>query len=129
MTWGGSNRIFSREEEKEMVSFMIDGLANDGVAMPEAEIKRQCNDYWRSQHPYNSRQCSFSASNGWMHRFKIRNELSGRVSGRERKNEAREEDIQRFNEGRTYWIALRWKLRRHHWRCTLNLGTTSQGRQ
>ena len=50
MQWGGSNRTFTAEQERQMVSFMIDGLANDGVAMPESEIKRQCKDQWQTQH-------------------------------------------------------------------------------
>ena len=39
-TWGGSNRVFTEEEEKEMVQFLIRDLGNSGVPMPEDEIRK-----------------------------------------------------------------------------------------
>ena len=78
MTWGGNNRTFTRKQEEEMTKFMIDGLACDGMAMPEKEIKRICHDHWLAEHGRCTRNSSFTASNGWVYNFKKRNHLSSR---------------------------------------------------
>ena len=60
--WGGNNRTFTKEQEEKMVNFLIDGLANDGVAMPESAIKRITKDHWESEHHRETTNCSFHAS-------------------------------------------------------------------
>ena len=62
MTWGGNNRTFTKKEEQEMTKFMIDGLACDGMAMPEKEIKRICHDHWLAEHGRCTRNSCFTAS-------------------------------------------------------------------
>lgn len=96
--WGGNNRTFTKEQEEKMVNFLIDGLANDGVAMPESAIKRITKDHWESEHHRETRNCSFHASNGWIYNFKNRNRLSGRISRRERKKDPEQEEIELFNK-------------------------------
>lgn len=97
-TWGGSNRTFTPQEEKEMVQFLIRDLSNSGVAMPEDEIRKAVLAQYRQVHARRTRKHSFVASNGWMYNFKKRNRLSGRVSQKERKNEPKGGEIEAFME-------------------------------
>ena len=97
-TWGGSNRVFTEEEEKEMVQFLIRDLGNSGVPMPEDEIRKAVLAQYLSVHGRQTRNHSFVASNGWMQNFKKRNHLSGRVSQKERKKDPDCKEIEAFME-------------------------------
>ena len=98
MRWGGHNQRFTNNEEQIMAQFLVDDLASDGLAMPEAQIRRICLDAWASKHPHTTRRDFFYASNGWLYNFKKRNHLSGRVSSRERKNDPDPQEIDSFIE-------------------------------
>ena len=95
-TWGGSNRVFTKEEEALMVEFLVKDLANAGVAMPEEEIRTSVLAQYQQVHGRSTRRHNFSASNGWMYNFKKRNRLSGRVSQKERKGDPNPQEIEVF---------------------------------
>ena len=95
-TWGGSNRVFTKEEEASMVDFLVRDLANAGVAMPEGEIRTAVLAHYQQVHARQTRQHHFSASNGWIYNFKKRNRLSGRVSQKERKGDPNPDEIEAF---------------------------------
>ena len=60
-TWGGSNRVFTKEEEASMVDFLVRDLANAGVAMPEGEIRTAVLAHYQHVHARQTRQHHFSA--------------------------------------------------------------------
>ena len=86
LTWGGSNRAFQRDEEREMIATIVDELGRDGYALPQWRIRDIFLSQYRLRYPKCTRRHSFSASNGWMYRLLGRHELSSRKSQKQRKS-------------------------------------------